>query len=115
MSSAARALEEAKPRSLPQPLTTICAVLAAVGVVAFVVALMQDPQTAWLSFHVNFIYFATLAQGGLCLACAIVIIDANWPGPVRHVAEGLAAWVPISAPPTPRSLRMRESSGTLSP
>jgi hypothetical protein len=68
----------------------------AVGAVAFVAGLMTDPETAWRAYHVNFIYFATLAQGGLCLSCAIVIIDAKWPGPVRHVAGGIAAWVPIS-------------------
>jgi hypothetical protein len=85
--------EQANPRELPAYLVGVCAVLIAIGVVSFLVG---DAQTAWLAYHVNFIYFATLAQGGLCLACAIVIIDAKWPGPVRHVAEGLAAWVPIS-------------------
>ena len=85
--------EQANPRELPAHLVGVCAVLIAIGVVSFIVG---DPQTVWLAYHVNFIYFATLAQGGLCLACAIVIIDAKWPGPVRHVAEGLAAWVPIS-------------------
>jgi hypothetical protein len=88
--------EAANPRTLPVAWIGVCAVLIAVGVVAFVVGLMTDPDTAWRAYHVNFIYFATLAQGGICLACAIVIIDANWPGPVRHIAEGVAAWVPVS-------------------
>lgn len=89
-------LETANPRQLPSSLIGICVVLIAVGVVSFIAGVMTDPVTAWLAYHVNFLYFATLAQGGLCLACAVVIIGAKWPGPVRHVAEGIAAWVPVS-------------------
>jgi len=88
--------ERANPRDLPAALIAICGVLIAIGVAAFAYGLSTQPDTAWRAYHVNFIYFATLAQGGLCLACAIVIIDARWPGPIRHVAEGLAAWVPVS-------------------
>jgi hypothetical protein len=85
--------EQANPQELPAPLIGVCVALIAIGVISFFIG---DAATAWRAYHVNFIYFATLAQGGLCLACAIVIIDAKWPGPVRHVAEGVAAWVPIS-------------------
>lgn len=96
MSSAARELEEAYPRSLPQPLTQICAFLAIVGVIAFFVALANDPQVAWLAFHANFIYFTTLSLGGLAFAAIMVVVSARWPGPLRRAFEGLAAWVPIS-------------------
>ena len=89
-------LERANPRNLPMSLIGICGALVAIGIASFAYGLSTDPDTAWRAYHVNFIYFATLAQGGLCLACAIVIIDAHWSGPIRHVAEGLAAWVPIS-------------------
>jgi hypothetical protein len=88
--------ERANPRDLPVSLIGICVALVAIGLASFGYGLSTDPDTAWRAYHVNFIYWATLSQGGLCLACAIVIIDANWPGPIRHVAEGLAAWVPIS-------------------
>ncbi len=88
--------ERANPRDLPGSVIGICGALVAVGVASFAYGLVTDPDTAWRAYHVNFIYWATLAQGGLCLACAIVIIDAKWPGPIRHVAEALAAWVPIS-------------------
>ena len=89
-------LERANPRDFPMSLIGICIALVAIGIASFGYGLSTDADTAWRAYHVNFIYWATLAQGGLCLACAIVIIDANWPGPIRHVAEGLAAWVPIS-------------------
>ncbi len=96
MSSPLLEIEKARPRALPQPLTGICAGLAILGVVAFVYGLRADPQTTWLAFHANFIYFAMLSQGGLLLACIFATVGAKWPGPYRRIAEGLAAWVPVT-------------------
>ena len=86
----------ANPRNLPTALVLACGVLIAVGVVAFVTGIAHDPGIAWRAFHVNFLYFGTTAMGALCLGCALVIVDARWSGPIRHVAEALASWVPIS-------------------
>jgi hypothetical protein len=88
--------ERANPRGLPQPLAAICAALAVIGAVAFAWGLASDPTTAWRAFHVNFVYYAGLAQGGLVIAAIFVIVGAHWPGPVRRVAEGLAAWAPVT-------------------
>ncbi|MFT5444716.1 MAG: hypothetical protein ACI8W3_003773 [Myxococcota bacterium] len=96
MSSAANELEEAYSRELPKPLTQICALLTVVGIIAFVMALATDPQTAWLAYHANFIYFAMLSQAGLAFAAIMVVVGARWPGPLRRVFEGLGAWVPVS-------------------
>jgi hypothetical protein len=96
VSSAVRAPEKANPGSLPQPLTTIAAVLAGIGVVAFLVGLSSDAQSAWLAFQSNFIFTTMLGCAGLTLASIYAIVDAKWCGPYRRFAEGLAAWVPIS-------------------
>jgi len=96
VSSAAGAYEKANPRSLPQPLTSICAALAVLGIVAFLTGLKTDPQTAWLSFHSNFIFTTMLACAGLTLAAIYTIVGARWPGPYRRFAEGLAAWIPVA-------------------
>jgi len=96
VSSAPSVIERARPQSLPQPFTALCAGLVLLGVGAFLFGLASDPQTAWLAYHTNFIFYATLSQGGLVLACIFVIVGARWPGPYRRIAEGLAAWVPIS-------------------
>jgi len=94
--SSSAAIEKANPRALPQPLTTICAALAVLGIVAFGYGLSSDPQTAWLAFHANFIYFALLSQAGVILSCIFTIVGAKWPGPFRRIAEGLGAWVPVT-------------------
>ncbi len=93
----AQAIEKAVPRPLPQPLTAVCAGLLVSGVVTFVYGLSSDPQTTWLSFHTNFIYFGTLGVGGLLLVAIFCTVGAVWPGPYRRIAEGLAAWVPVTA------------------
>jgi hypothetical protein len=89
-------IEKARPGTLPQPLTAICAGLAVLGVAAFFYGLSTDPQTAWLAFHTNFIYFALLGQGGLIISAIFSTVGARWPGPYRRIAEGIGAWVPVS-------------------
>ncbi len=96
MRSAASATEKANPRGLPQPLTTICAVLTVLGVVAFVAGLMTDAQKTWLAFQSNFIFTTMLACSGLVLSCIYTIVGAGWCGPYRRFAEGLAAWLPVA-------------------
>lgn len=86
----------ANPREVPGALVGVCVLLIAVGVIALLAGVATDPATAWRSFHVNFLYFGTIAHAAICLAAALVIVGARWAGPVRHVAEGLAAWVPIN-------------------
>ena len=86
----------ARPRELPGGLVTACVALIAIGLIALVAGIATDAATAWRAFHVNFLYFGMMSQAALCLSCAFVIIGARWEGPIRHVAEGLAAWVPVS-------------------
>ncbi len=96
MSAAATTAERSNPRSLPAPIVGVCALLIAVGAVAFFSGLAGDPDTAWRAFHINYLYFGAIAQAGVVLASAFVIVGAPWPGPVRRIAEGLSAWVPLT-------------------
>jgi hypothetical protein len=88
--------ERARTRELPRAAWPVCSGLIALGVVAFALGLARDADTAWRAFHVNWLYFGGLAQGGLVLACIFTIVGAGWPGPVRRIAEALAAWVPVT-------------------
>jgi hypothetical protein len=96
VSTAVVAAEQANPRAIPRALLGACLALVAVGVAAFAGGLATDPATAWRAFHVNYLYFGALAQGGVVVACTFVIIGARWPGPVRRIAEGLGAWAPLT-------------------
>jgi len=89
-------VEIARPRAIPGVLVGLCLALTAIGVLSFLYGLSTDADTAWRAYHVNFLYFAGLAQGGMVIAAIFVTVGAHWPGPVRRIAEGLAAWVPVS-------------------
>jgi hypothetical protein len=90
------ATEQVSPRPIPGVLFAVCLGLIALGVVAFVIGLGSDADTAWRAFHVNYLYWGALAQGGIVVSCAFVIIGARWPGPIRRFAEALGAWVPLT-------------------
>jgi len=92
----AAATWRANPREIPVAWLAGCLGLVAVGVASFVAGLRSDPRAAWLAYQANFVYFATLSQAGIVLGSALVIVGARWCGPVRHVAEALGAWVPVS-------------------
>ena len=96
MSAAAVYVDHASPRALPKLPALIFGVLAIVGIVAFVLGLSSDPATAWRAFHVNYLYFGAMSQGGLIIAVALTIVGAKWAGPVRRIAESVAAFVPVT-------------------
>ena len=96
MTAADVATEQVSPRPIPGALFAVCLGLIALGVVAFVVGLGSDADSAWRAFHVNYLYWGALAQGGIVVSCAFVIIGARWPGPIRRFAEALGAWVPLT-------------------
>ncbi|MBC8187795.1 MAG: hypothetical protein H8E78_06280 [Proteobacteria bacterium] len=96
MSTVAMAAERANPGALPQPLTNLCVAFVVLGVVSFIGGLITEPQTAWLAYHANFIFFTMLATGGLTLAAIYAIVGAVWPGPYRRFAESLAAFIPVA-------------------
>jgi hypothetical protein len=96
VTTAAVAVERANPREIGGALFAACVVLVLIGLASFAMGLASDPATTWRAFHVNYLYFGALAQAGVVVACAFVIIGAKWPGPVRRIAEGLGAWAPLT-------------------
>jgi hypothetical protein len=88
--------DRARPSALPRAAAAVCGALVVLGLVAFLGGLASDAPTAWRAFHVNTLFWAGLAQGGVVLAAIFVIVGAGWPGPVRRVAESLSAWVPVT-------------------
>jgi hypothetical protein len=86
-------VDEIRPAALSKlaPLAALLAVAAlAVGIV------LGDADTFWRSFHVNYLYFGVLAQGGVVLSCIFTIVGAKWPGPVKRLAESLGLWTAVT-------------------
>jgi len=85
-------------RYLPRSGTAnaIIGALFVVGLGAFVLRLGQNPQQAWISYVTNWLFFTSLAIGGVLFAVATWIVKAKWNWSVRRVSQSFAAFLPIS-------------------
>jgi hypothetical protein len=76
-----------------QRLNLIGGVLAALGIIGFVVALSvgQDDRV-WQSYLVNFLFFMGVAQGGVLLSCGYYLVNGRWTRNGVHIRVAEAGW-----------------------
>jgi len=75
----------------------ICIFLVLVGVVTFVVQLGGErPERAWQAYHINFLLWSAIAQGGLLFSIVMHLTRARWSQPMQSLAESFAAFFPLS-------------------
>jgi hypothetical protein len=77
-------------------MSTVAGVLVVVGLLAFVVRLMQDADSAWISYVTNWLFFTSIAMGSVMFAVATWIVKAKWNWPMRRVSQSGAAFLPIA-------------------
>ncbi len=70
--------------------------LLVVGIGTFLVGLFLDPMRAWQIYLVNFLFWGALAQGGVVFAAIYHVVEAKWGLPIRRLAEGMSAFLPVS-------------------
>lgn len=70
--------------------------LILIGTVAFAAALVVDAPRAWRAYHFNWLYFTTIAQGAVILAVVVSIAKGLWSRPIRRIALGFAAFLPVA-------------------
>ena len=85
---------DAKP--LPRTLGTICLVLAAIGLLAFIVGLFVAPDRAWRAYHFNWLYFTALSSAGVMFVAVQRITTARWSRPIIRFMEGYVAFLPLA-------------------
>ncbi len=72
-------------------------VVLGVGLVAFLYgAAGADSLRAWQAYLVNLLFWSGMAQAGIVFAAILHLGNARWAGPLRRVAEGGAAFLPVS-------------------
>ena len=82
--------------SLPSQLATPLWAGVGVGVLAFLLGLWLSPQRAWQAYLVNWLFWSGISLSGVTFAAILQVVNAQWAGPLRHLAEGMAAFLPVS-------------------
>ena len=85
-------------RYLPRDRTmsTLAATFFVVGLLAFVVRLSQDSQSAWISYITNWLFFSSIAMGSVMFAVVTWIVKAKWNWSVRRISQAGAAFLPLA-------------------
>src|SRR6185503_18398444 len=83
-------------RPTPRLLTTLAIVLAAIGLVVFIIGLFINPDRVWQALLVNWLYFASISSAGAMVVAAQRITTARWSRPVIRFLEGYAAFLPVA-------------------
>ncbi len=79
----------------PRPAALASLVLVVVGAAAFAAAALADPGRAWRAYLYNWLYFGSMAQGAVMLAVAVILARGMWARPIRRIALGFVAFLPI--------------------
>jgi hypothetical protein len=89
---------EVPVRYLPRSRTAdmIVGAMIVVGLLSFVVRYTQDAEAAWVNYVANWLYFTSIAMGGVLFAVATWIVKAKWNWSMRRISQAFAAFLPIS-------------------
>jgi hypothetical protein len=77
-------------------LRTISLVLAAIGLVVFVIGVFVNPARAWQALLVNWLFFASVSSAGVMFVAVQRITTARWSRPIIRLLEGYVAFLPIA-------------------
>ncbi|MBI4455553.1 MAG: hypothetical protein HY644_06610 [Acidobacteria bacterium] len=86
-------LQEIKP---PTSIVALLCLVVASGGVAFWLGVTNRPEHSWKVFLVNFLFWSGISISGLVFCAVFELTHARWPGPVRHIAESFAGFLPLS-------------------
>jgi Ni/Fe-hydrogenase subunit HybB-like protein len=72
-------------------------VLVVIGLVSLLLGIfLGDPSRAWQVYLVNFLFWSSLAQGGIIFSAAYRQTNGGWGEPIRRLAESMIAFLPVS-------------------
>jgi hypothetical protein len=68
----------------------------AAGAVFLVQAMGRHPESAWQAYLINFLFWSSIAQGGVLFSAVMTLTRARWSSSMSGVAESFSAFFPIS-------------------
>src|SRR3954467_8264895 len=77
-------------------LKTVALVLAAIGLIVFVIGLFVQPDRTWQSLLVNWLYFTSISSAGVMFVAVQRITTARWSRPIIRFMEGYVAFLPVA-------------------
>src|SRR5450756_521300 len=77
-------------------LKTISLVLAAIGLLVFVIGLFVNPDRVWQALLVNWLYVTSLSSAGVLFVAVQRITTARWSRPIIRFMEGYVAFLPVA-------------------
>jgi hypothetical protein len=77
-------------------LKTISVVLAAIGLIVFVIGLFVQPDRVWQALLVNWLYFTSISSAGVMFVAVQRITTARWSRPIIRFLEGYVAFLPVA-------------------
>src|SRR6476661_592896 len=83
-------------RPTPRILSTIALVLAAIGLIVFVIGLFIQPDRVRQALLVNWLYFTSISSAGVMFVAAQRITTARWSRPIIRFLEGYVAFLPVA-------------------
>ena len=76
---------------------TILAAMIVLGAASFLYLINgQHPEKAWHAYHINFLLWSAIAQGGLLFSIVMHLCKARWSGPLAGLSEAFAGFFPVS-------------------
>jgi len=76
-------------------LPVIFGVFVAIGLISFFMLYSEDHTHAWSAILRGHFYFLTITMGAMFFIAISWITTAMWSAPVRRLAEGFTAYVPV--------------------
>jgi hypothetical protein len=89
-------LVAATQRPIPRALFQICAVLAVIGLVVFVIGAATGESRAWHAMLFNWMYFTLISSAGVVFVAVQRITTARWSRQIIRLLEGYVAFIPLS-------------------
>ena len=83
-------------RPTPPTLKIISLVLAAIGLIVFIIGLFLQPDRTWQSLLVNWLYFTSISSAGVIFVAVQRITTARWSRPIIRFLEGYVAFLPVA-------------------
>jgi hypothetical protein len=83
-------------RPAPRSLKLLSLVLAALGVVVFIVGAFVQPDRTWQALLVSWLYFTSISSAGVMFVAVQRITTARWSRPIIRLLEGYVAFLPVA-------------------